>query len=165
MAFAPQSHPAAWPDVSLQTQSFLGCMRKSWCGLWLPRPQSPTTHGIVGNFLSLTFLREARRSYYFQDESPGSWEMAISAGTMHPSDAKLTQHWCDNSLKGAIAADQAPAGQSNLRNGCTQLIAMDSAVIFLGMLVENRFSLFSMHPYTESLEEDSGPMCFWKTER
>lgn len=62
--------------------------------------------------------------------------MAISAGTMHPSDAKLTQYWCDNSLKGAIAADQAPAGQSNLRNACTQLMAMDCTMIFLGILVE-----------------------------
>lgn len=52
-------------------------------------------------------------------------------------DAKQTHYWCDNSLKRVMDADQAPSGQNNLWNGCSWLMDMETAVIFLGILAED----------------------------
>lgn len=76
MAFATQPHPAAWPAVTLQTQSLLGCMRKSCVDCGCAKTLEPNKHR---EFLAISppwdFSEKPEEAVPFRMRAldPGKW--------------------------------------------------------------------------------------------
>lgn len=119
--FCPSVSSHSMATLSLQPQSFLGCMRKPTgvdCrGAKTLKPNS--TWELLAVSPHWDFSEKLEEAIAW--ECPPAWAMAISAGTIYLCDAKMTQYWCDNSLKRAMVADRTRSGQNKPGNGCSQI--------------------------------------------